>query len=298
MRCPRCQAELSDSATTCNQCGAAIRQGSYSAFSYLPAGTPPWPISVPPKPYAEAPVAIQSGPADSNNTTTGPTKRSTRSVLTIVGLLILTPLLGSLLTFTINSTQGTSTPKSVPNVNAIPTVGAQPSATATTQSQQLPTPTSFKNVTNNDVNVAFQYPADWQVEPPQKTQNLSGLEVHPQQQLGIDFVIAHYTASASAQVSSPDSLNQSQIQGFSSIQGVSNVQVTPSSSKQQTIGGTTWSELEGSFTGGNDKYHVLTASVRHGDTYYSFVFSAPEIYYQEATDKYLKHMLDTFKFLA
>src|SRR5579859_6049334 len=60
MLCPRCNTELSDSASVCSQCGlpvfaAAPMQPQASSFSYLPAGTPRWPTTASDQtPYAIA----------------------------------------------------------------------------------------------------------------------------------------------------------------------------------------------------------------------------------------------------
>src|SRR5437660_10361622 len=44
MNCPRCSAELPDSALSCPRCGFQVRPTS---FSYVSAGSPPWPTTVP-----------------------------------------------------------------------------------------------------------------------------------------------------------------------------------------------------------------------------------------------------------
>jgi len=55
MFCPRCNTELSDSASICSQCGSPVSAGpttsspserpQASTFSYLPAGAPQWPTT-------------------------------------------------------------------------------------------------------------------------------------------------------------------------------------------------------------------------------------------------------------
>src|SRR5260370_9327570 len=44
MTCPQCNADLADSTAFCPRCGSSIRPAT---FSYLPAGAPPWPATVP-----------------------------------------------------------------------------------------------------------------------------------------------------------------------------------------------------------------------------------------------------------
>ncbi|MBE3562074.1 MAG: zinc ribbon domain-containing protein, partial [Ktedonobacteraceae bacterium] len=84
MRCPRCEAEIPDSATFCNRCGFSTRQGAVAAFSYLPAGTPAWPTTPLPRSQASAPM-IQSTGAPAAE---GKARRSTASILLTIVLLI------------------------------------------------------------------------------------------------------------------------------------------------------------------------------------------------------------------
>src|SRR5690348_11959796 len=100
MTCSHCQAELPDSATTCPQCGTAIQQSQPTTFSYLPAGTPPWPMTVPARlPHGlESPSATPVASASAGRT--GKTRRSARSVLLAIAVLVLVPILGSAFTLT------------------------------------------------------------------------------------------------------------------------------------------------------------------------------------------------------
>ncbi len=101
MTCSHCQAELPDSATTCHQCGTATQQGQPTTFSYLPVGTPPWPTTVP----ARLPYGLESpsvAPVTSATTSqTGKPRRSARSVLLAIAVLVLIPILGSAFTLPI-----------------------------------------------------------------------------------------------------------------------------------------------------------------------------------------------------
>src|SRR5579883_896807 len=50
MQCSRCLTELPDATTYCSNCGSFLRSdptGASTVFSYLPAGAPPWPTTVP-----------------------------------------------------------------------------------------------------------------------------------------------------------------------------------------------------------------------------------------------------------
>jgi hypothetical protein len=99
MTCSHCQAELPDSAATCPQCGTATQQGQPTTFSYLPAGTPPWPTTVP----ARLPHTLESPTATAGSVSSSKTekpKRSLRSILLAVAILVLIPIIGSAFTLT------------------------------------------------------------------------------------------------------------------------------------------------------------------------------------------------------
>ncbi len=95
MNCPQCGTELSNSATFCPRCGTSLRPAS---FSYLPAGTPPWP-SAAPQSYSYVPTsAIETSqktaaPAVTSVPASKP-RRSAGSVLLIIGLLALSVVIG------------------------------------------------------------------------------------------------------------------------------------------------------------------------------------------------------------
>src|SRR5438874_2142931 len=93
MNCPQCNAILPESATFCHACGSPVHAVS---FSYLPAGTPPWPSTVPQKPLASTATTAQAGQEKVFPTKPLPPrpKRSARSVLFITALFILIPLVG------------------------------------------------------------------------------------------------------------------------------------------------------------------------------------------------------------
>ncbi len=307
MNCSRCAAELPDSATFCPRCGTTTTSGPFttSTFSYLPAGAPPWPATVPPKPvYTTDTVAsVQAaspGPASKP-------KRSTGSIVTTVALIVLAPLIGVGITLAILASQGLFPPGTAsarPKTNTV-IKPAQATATpsAVVQGNQLPTPTSFKTTSSKDVNASVQYPGDWVADSPQKETNFTQLAIHPpqSQQITINFYIVRYTDAISATVTSPDEINQANVTGISQQQGsVSNFQTLPAPATQPTIGGTQWTEEEATYvdTASSVKVHFVTISAQHNKVYYNIAFIMPDQYYNEALQKYIQHMLDTFQFLS
>src|SRR5713226_4636691 len=94
MTCPQCSAELPDTATFCYKCGSATRP---AAFSYLPAGTPPWPTTLAERPLYRAGTFAQN--AQEGETLPSAKKvdpkprRSASSIVVMVLIFLLTPLL-------------------------------------------------------------------------------------------------------------------------------------------------------------------------------------------------------------
>src|SRR5579885_45633 len=214
MQCSRCLTELPDATTYCSNCGTFLRSdpsGASTVFSYLPAGAPPWPTTIPQNLRGATRQTLDV--VGSNQAIK--TGRSKRSVLQIAGVLLLIPLLGVASTLGILYTQGrfpaqasaNQQPASKLNASALtPTV--VPSGTAAQQTNVLPTPTSFKKESNQDINISLQYPSDWIVEAPQTSSQDVSIDIHPQQQLGIGFLISHLNDSTSAQLHSADEVNQ------------------------------------------------------------------------------------------
>jgi hypothetical protein len=307
MNCSRCAAELPESATFCPRCGTTTASGSFtsSTFSYLPAGAPPWPTTVPSRSLYATGASVSSQPVG-----TAPAKRPGRSagsIVATVALIVLTPLVGIGITLGILTSQGLFPPGSAsaqPRSNVVskqPTVSA--TATPTAQGNQLPAPTSFKTTNSKDVNVSVQYPGDWVAETPQKSTSFTSLIIHtPQQeQAGIEFFVARYTDATSAAITNPDEINQANVSGISQQQTDSNVQIVPSSpSSQPTIGGTKWSQVDATYVDSTSstKIHFVTISAQHNKIYYNIAFLMPDQYYNEAMQKYIQHMLDSFEFLS
>lgn len=307
MKCSRCAAELPDSSVFCSMCGAANPSGQLttSSFSYLPAGAPPWPASVPGR-YAYG----AGSPAPVQPTTPHLTEKSGRSVgrtvMTFALILLITLLVGVGGTLGVLASQGHFSPQAPAATKKVvvqPTqaTSATPAPTTSAQTNQLPDPTSFKLTSVKDVNAALEYPSNWVQDALQKTTDGNSLGIHsPQaQQLGISFFLMRFSTSTSATITSPDQINQSNVQQFSTLTGVSNMQTLPSNGSAPTIGGTSWMELDASFTNANSvKLDLTSISVEHNKLYYNIVVLAPDAYYTEAMQKYIQHMFTTFKFLS
>ena len=306
MKCSRCAAELPDSSTFCSTCGAANSSGqlSTSSFSYLPVGAPPWPMSMPARSaYANGSVAPVQAPPPKHVEKSG---RSLSKVMSAVLILLIPLVIGVGGTLGVLASQGrfSSTPTAakkvvVAKVQATP--GATPAATAAGQGNQLPTPTSFKLASVKDVNVALEYPSNWVQDALQKSTDGASLGIHsPQaQQLGISFYLMRFSTSASATISSPGQINQSNVQQFSQISGVSNMQTLPSTSQGPTIGGTSWTELDANFMNSNSvKLDLMSMSVECSKAYYNIAVIVPDAYYTQAMQKYIEHMYTTLKFLS
>jgi hypothetical protein len=306
MNCSRCAAELPESATFCSRCGATTASGSLtsSVFSYLPAGAPPWPATVPAKPVY-APGNVATAPSAAVAPVSKP-KRSAGSVVRTVALIVLAPLVGIGITLSILASQGLFPPSSanarpgnavIPKQQQATAVAATPTAAP---QGSLPTPTSFKTTNSKDVNISVQYPNDWIAETPQKSSSFTSLIIHTpqQQQTGIEFFVARYTDTTSASITSPDEINQANVTGIGQQQTDTNVQIV--SSGQPTIGGTKWVQEDATYVDStsNTKIHFVTISAQHNKIYYNIAFLVPDMYYSEAMQKYLQHMLDSFQFLS
>jgi hypothetical protein len=232
-------------------------------------------------------------------------RRSAGSVLLIIGLLILTVVIGAGGTlgilaingqFPIPSQQGRQVQLPTP----VPTASAgTPAVTPATspQSNTLPTPTSFQSTTIAQVGVSLKYPAGWIQDPPQLTSGNSSVSFHPQAQLPIAFTVARLSAQNSASVASADQVNQVNLQTLSTDANFHNYQEISPANANPTIGGIQWVERDATFANGNnDVFHVVIASVKHNNLYYSITYFAPSTAYDEAVQKYYAQMLSSFHF--
>lgn len=124
MTCPQCNADLPDSTAFCPRCGSSIRPAT---FSYLPAGAPPWPASVPRMPLYRDGSTAEGAQEDANlsaDKIASKPRRPLSSILLVIALLILVPLVG------VGATLGTLW------------ANGQFSANPTRASVQVPLPTS------------------------------------------------------------------------------------------------------------------------------------------------------------
>src|SRR5260370_10532633 len=241
MNCLRCNTELPDTATYCVQCGATSRPAS---FSYLPEGTPQWPTSAPKNFSYMQETNVQ--PASSayvegtvSHLKTAAPKKSSLSFPVIIGLFLLSILVGGGATLGIlaaNGTQLFGTPPTQPAVRLpTPSASSTPGASSPPHRNQLPPPTSFQSITLTGLGISLKYPSDWQKSGPTTTQT-NDLEVRlvPSQQLGMEFRIIRFSTIDSTSIANPNAANQSSLQAFSQFQGVTNL--TPTTIAQPTIG--------------------------------------------------------------
>lgn len=306
MNCSRCNTTLPDLATFCPTCGSSTRT-ELPTFSYLPPGTPPWPISIPQELSYKSKVAPSGAEPVGTKVEIKP-RRSLRSVLVIAAVLLLTPLIGAGITIgnlytsgQLLSNSGTQPAIRLPQSQNTPSAQGTPvpQGTAVTQGNRLPTPTSFQqSVGAPKVGVSLKYPANWVEDAPQLSSTTSFLRLHPQQQLGIQFIIGRFTIDATQGINNADDVNQANLQGFSNQSGVHNFQILQNSVAQRTIGGTTWPEQDASYQDNNgNTMHFATISVQHKKLYYTILLLIPDIYYDEAMQKYIQPMLDSLQFV-
>lgn len=307
MNCPRCNTELPDSAIFCVKCGSTMRPAS---FSYLPAGVPDWPTTMPQNlpPGAGSDVRpaqfVQQEERPSVANSAVAPKKSKLGIPVIIGLLLLSILIGGGLTFGIlyaNGQQLSFGPQPTQPPVQLPTPGPSSTpgtSTPATQGTQLPTPTAFQTITSTDLGISLKYPSDWQKTGPAQTQS-SNIEVslRPAQQLGMEVRIRRFSTSNSASIASTASANQANLTAFSQFQGVTNLQ--PTTNSQPTIGGVQWDEQDAKFTGPNNvQYDFATMAVKHNNLYFVIFLYSPDMFYKEAAQKYFQPMFDSLKFLS
>lgn len=306
MNCPRCSAELPDSAQSCPRCGFQVRPAS---FSYLPAGSPPWPTAGTQNfPYAattgtqtiQAARPAQELASIPASKSASVSRKSTLGVPAIVALFFISILIGGGATLGILFANGRfsaaanqpTRPVIIPSPQS--TAGATPSAQAT----QLPNPGPAQTIKLTDLGVSVQFPSDWQqVGPSPTTSNDLEVALRPQQQLGIDVRIRRDSTTTSASYSSPAQANQANLTAFSQFQGVNNFQATATGTR--TVAGVQWAEQDATFTDSNNlPYNFVSISVKHSNIYYTIYFYTPNMYFTEAMQKYIQPILNSFKFLS
>jgi hypothetical protein len=279
-------------------------------FSYLPAGAPPWPTTIP-QHFARPQEDTLSSQYEQKKGRTRP-KRSAASIAAIAAFIVLVPLLGAAATlgilylnheFPTASAARTSarvSTQATPATASTPSTGAATTPAPSTSGGQLPTPTSFKKTKDTNLNVSLQYPSDWVTEGPQKLSDGStSVGIHPSQQIPIEFVFIRFSNSASSSINTPQQANQANIQTVGSSFNAQDLQQVQPANAQPMIGGTKWVEEDVTFLDANgDKFHVSTISVKHENTYYSIIFLVPDVYFTEAMQKYIQPMLNSLQFLS
>jgi hypothetical protein len=311
MNCPRCSAELLDSALSCPRCGF---QGRPASFSYVPAGSPPWPTTVPQS------FSYVTGAGSQTTQTAKPmqqtanipaaesaraSRKSTLGIPSIIALFFISILVGGGATLAILFTSGrfpsnaNNQPSRPVTLQQTPGAGFAPTPSVGTPGSQLPTPTSFLAINSNDLGVSLKYPGGWIAGSPQKTTSgNTSIEIHPQQ-LPIDFIVGRISATNSAQIGSTSDINQATLTQFQGAQGINNFQIVQPSSPKRKIGGAQWDEQDATFDNqAGVTLHLTTVTVQHNKLYYTMFFYVPDTNYTEAIHKYFQPMFDSFKFLS
>jgi len=305
MNCPQCGAELSNSATFCHRCGTSLRPAS---FSYLPAGTPPWP-SAAPQGYSYVPTATNeahqktAAPAVTSAPASKP-RRSAGSVLLIIGLLVLSVVIGAGGTAGVLALNGQFAPAPKVRAPSIPTPAptpgpGTPTPTTASQGNLLPAPGSFITINSQAVGVSLKYPGNWVEDPPQSNSSSTTINLHPQQQIGIDFAVGRLSSSATTQVGSADTFNQENLQSLKTDSNLHNYSEVQPANAAPTIGGVQWVERDATFANNaNVVFHLVSISVKRNNLIYNISYFAPDVAYGEAMQKYYSQMLTSFQFTS
>lgn len=298
MKCSQCQADLPDSATICPRCGTSRQQGQPMTFSYLPAGAPPWPTTIPAQfSYAQGRKDAGATASSGGSNQKEKSGRSVRSVLLAVAILVLVPVLGSIFTLTNLYMSGDLFPAHAKQTKAATSpVRPQPTP-GTTQGNQLPSPTSFSKTSDKDLNLSLKYPSDWQTVPLDKSGGTVSTGFQPAQKLGILLMVERILDSK--QVQSADALNQGIISSAGSQLGATGAQPVNSANTQPTIGGAKWTEQDVILSNGSGgQIYFASISVLHSNSYYNIAFLLPVNAHDEAMQKYIQPMLDSVQFLS
>lgn len=308
MNCPRCSTELPDSALSCSRCGFQVRPAS---FSYVPAGSPPWPTTVPQNfsyvmgAGSQATQPMQQTANIPAAKSASASRKSTLGIPSIMALFFISILIGGGATLGILFANGrfpsntNNQPSRPVTLQQTPGSGFAPTPSLGTPGSQLPTPTSFQAINSTDLGVSLKYPNGWIAGSPQKTTSgNTSIEIHPQQ-LPIDFIVGRISATNSAQIGSTSDINQATLTQFQGTQGITNFQIVQPSSPKRTIGGTQWDEQDATFDSQNGvTLHLTTVTVQYKKLYYTMFFYVPDANYSEAIQKYFQPMFDSFKFLS
>lgn len=319
MLCPRCNTELSDSASICPQCGTPVSapvplQPQISSFSYLPAGAPQWPATATPQMPFE--IAGQTRRTDTNALVASRNelepdqprrKPGSLRLPTLLLLLFASILVGGGLAYGAvalqKSANGSQQPAHAISLTPAAAATATPGALSPTPSatgNQLPTPISFQRGVSTDLGFSIQFPSGWIQEKTQQDSNGNrGIVFHPSTRLLVTLIISQISAANSAQVTNTSDINTANIQGFGTANSLPTPQLPTNTPTTRTISGVTWQEEDAVFTtSSGTAIHVVSLAVKHSVYYYNILFFAPVSAYDEAMSKYYTKMLDTFQFTS
>jgi hypothetical protein len=299
MKCSQCAAELPTLATSCPQCGSSIPQGQLNAFSYLPPGTSPWPTRVSEKlPYlveARSSELAMAG-VHANGKVKPRVSSPVRRIISVVLIVLLTPVVGVLGTVGVLAIQG----QFLPNTHPARSLSHFPSKSGTSAPSggnvgSLPTPAPFTSASDVAMNISVQYPSDWTAGPADQSTDPIEYPITQPDQL-IRILIARFSTSTSSQILGPDQLNTKLIAIMQ--QQVSNVKMVTPPNASPTIGNDQWVEQDATFTDQNNtRNHFTTITVFHDrQNYYNINFIVPQSLYQQAMQEYIQPILKSFKF--
>lgn len=301
MKCSRCATELPDSATTCPRCGWSTRVVDQPAtFSYLPAGTPPWPTALPQRlPYVVDSVPYTAG----TPLPPGKAQEKGRAGRTIVtaAILLASIIVGTLLTLGVLYENGQLNQSRLTNVTLHP-VTATSTPQTTTSNGTVPTPTSFKSVSDTNLNVSLQYPSTWTAGPLNQTSDPMDYPLTSPTQNGYSDIrvdIEHFSTSTSSTISSAKSLDSAYLQSISQLSGVQNFQTVTPSNAQPTIGGVTWDRQDATLDNANGvALHFTTISVQYKSAYYTIQLLVEANVFQDAMTKDIQPIFNSVHFLS
>jgi hypothetical protein len=298
MKCSQCAAELPTLATSCPQCGSSIPQGQLNAFSYLSPGTPPWPT----RGSEKLPYLVEARPSElamegvhSNDKVKPRVNSLGRRIISVILIVLLTPVVGVLGTIGVLAIQGQFPPNSHPvhSLSHFPSA-SDTNALSGSNVGSLPAPAPFTSASDATMNISVQYPSDWIAGPADQSTDPVEYPITQPNQL-IRILIARFSTSTSSQIPGPDQLN-TKLLGIMQQQVSNVVMVTPPNASP-TIGNDQWVEQDATFTDQNNiRNHFTTITVFHGQSYYNINFIVPQRLYQQALQEYIQPILRSFKF--
>ena len=284
-----------------------------SASPYLPSGAPAWPTATTPT------IPVNTSPATSGTLSSVPyapakakgerrtrASFSVRSILIGLAFIIIVPLAGAGITYGslyLNGAVQAHMPRQSLAISQVPTAqpttGAGATSTPGSTTATLPTPSKFDTMSSSSqklLGALITYPDGW-LEEPQAPQSDGSVVVdfRPQQQLGIVMFLGRLSAASGT----ASDVNSGQIQGLTSLNGVTNVQLVQPTNARPTIGGAQWSEQDATFSDNNTTtFSVVSITVKHGSYFYNIFYWSPHQYYSDAVQKYMQPMIKSFKFLG